>query len=88
MIAGRAVGICPVCNESVKGNDSSSWICPCDLSESNPYHQVSEYHALVVQVQDAHENYSNCPSIHGFDGGDCEWNHLPMHEACADGGDY
>jgi len=85
MITERAVGVCPACNETVKDEDDCSWICRSDLNKSNPYHQFSEYHDEVLSVQEKNGCYSNCPSQHELDGGECVWHHLPMHEVCADG---
>ena len=85
----KSVGICPACGQTVFNTQETGgpvWTCPTDLSQDNPYWQPS---AVTSAQQKRDGDYSNCPSAHGLDHGQCEYYaHLPLHGACYDRGGY
>lgn len=87
MIKEKPVGICPSCFQAVfnsKETEGPVWTCPSDLKSDNPYYLPSE-----VTEERKEQYYGNCPSEHSLDHGYCQhYNHLPLHSACYDKGDF
>lgn len=90
MLTERPVGVCPSCGNTVFASreveDGPVWICPADLSPQNAYWVPSN---VTERQKKKDGDYSCCLSAHGLDGDYCAmYNHLPLHLACYNEGDY
>lgn len=78
------VGTCPACGEPVFNSleeDGPVWICPRDLSPENGYWMPSD---VTEEQQEEDQVFSLCYEDHG---GVCD-DHMPLHSACYDKGEY
>ena len=98
MIEKKPVGFCPSCGGSVFANepDGPVWVCRADLQESNPFHEsLPEDWQTTEAEKEAMGYYAECPEgrlsgqavtcPHEYPGGP---NHMPLHSACYERGDY
>jgi predicted amidophosphoribosyltransferase len=81
MLQDKPIGICPACGETVSRDEDEVWTCPRDLSPANPYREPSDVTEDQMQQDQV---FSLCYENHG---GFCS-DHMPLHAACYDRGDY
>ena len=78
------VGRCPACGELVYNaleTDGPVWTCPRDLSPTNKYWMPSD---ITEADMEKDQVWSSCYEDHDGWCGD----HMPMHSACYDKGEY
>lgn len=77
---------CPACKEPVPldEEDGPVWACPADLGKDNPAREPAP-EFITEEAQKAVGVYSNCATDFGQE---CPYEHLPLHSACYEGGNF
>lgn len=87
----KPVGICPACGEAVynsRETDGPVWTCPSDLARGNVYWQPA---SVRFSKAERTRYFANCPDLAnaiGIHKAPCPYEHMPLHAACYEHGNY